>query len=224
MQQTSRVPNARFNLVFLSAYCILILIGLFVTSCYWDQVPISEFSPTTISSLNETEQNALWQLKSVQMLSRCWCDFQSTPFFGYPNVTEWERDSIRAAIEAANLTQPSLPEPAEGEVLEAEQTVEPSVEDTPTTSSWLIHPFASHRMRRWYKWVDFLHGRQEPAIVAQSESSDAPVDDVEPHEGQEQSGQGPESQSSKEELPRFRRKYDLRPYGVDLIVDFGWRR
>jgi hypothetical protein len=156
------------------------------------------------------------------MLSRCWCDFQSTPFFGYPNVTEWERDSIRAAIEAANLTQPSPPEPAkEGQVLEAEQMAEPSVEDTLTTSSWLTHPFASHGMRRWYKWVDILHGRKEPIIVAQS---DAPDDEIELHEGQEQSGQIPDRQSSKETLPWFRRKYDLRPYGVDLIVDFGWRR
>jgi hypothetical protein len=159
------------------------------------------------------------------MLSRCWCDFQSTPFFGYPNVTEWERDSIRAAIEAANLTQSSSPEATkEGEVLEAEQTVEPSLEDNSTTSSWLTYPFASHRMRRWYKWVDILHARQEPVIVAQSTSSDAPVEEIELNEGQEQSGQVPDSQSSKEKLPWLRRKYDLRPYGVDLIVDFGWRR
>jgi hypothetical protein len=156
------------------------------------------------------------------MLSRCWCDFQSTPFFGYPNVTEWERDSIRAAIEAANLTQPSSPEAAkEGQALEAEKTVEPSAEDTPTTSSWLTYPFASHGMRGWYKWVDILHGRQEPVTVAQSESSDALDDEIELREGQEQSGQVPDG---KETLPWLRRKYDLRPYGVDLIVDFGWRR
>ncbi|PVG00719.1 hypothetical protein CPB86DRAFT_754211 [Serendipita vermifera] len=136
-------------------YCVVILISLAVTSCHWSPVPLSEFQSSSLSTLNGTEQQLSGQLKYVEMLSRCWCDFKQTPFFGHYNVTQWEIDSLRAAINGSKSTSSVLDETQSDEF-----------------------PKETH--------------------ITESTSS------------------VPSS------LPWIRTKYDLRPHGIDLIVDFGW--
>ncbi|KIM34048.1 hypothetical protein M408DRAFT_13712 [Serendipita vermifera MAFF 305830] len=135
-------------------YCIAILIGLFLTTCSWSSVTPSAFEQASLSALNATELDVTWQMSSIALLSRCWCDFQRTPFFGYYNTTQWEEDSIKRAVEAANIT------------------------------SALESTASDH--------------------VQSSQSKNPP--------------------SHPEKLPWLRWKYDLRPHGIDLIVDLGWRR
>ena len=63
---------------------------------------------------------------------------------------------------------------------------------------------------------------QLPASELPSHTS-VPSTAKESKDGAEQSSNGPPVVSSVD-LPLFRRKYDLRPYGFSMILDFGWLR
>lgn len=172
---------------------------------------MSGIPQSTLATLNATEQEAAQQLTSIEMISRCWCDFQRTPFFGYYNVTEWEADSIRMAIEAANITQT---EPSKEE--------EMSESEVRTTTShatrWFWtrpkpNPRASHKMSTWTSWMDRLHGNPAISVPQEDEVEQVAEEQV-----------TPAVEPPKQKEPWLRWKYDLRPHGIDLIIDFGWRR
>ncbi|CCA69392.1 hypothetical protein PIIN_03292 [Serendipita indica DSM 11827] len=179
------------------AYCILILVASFLSSCYWSAIPPSSFSPESLSALNATELKAIWDMNSIELLSRCWCDFQRTPFFGHFNETKWEIDSLKAATEAANLTSYMEPDPAQ-----------------PTKET------------RWTRWIDSIWWQPDPIIPKQpvdNRMDSASANAVNSPDPAHQVDTTPSPIHSRP-LSRLRRKYDLRPYGIDLILDFGWQR
>jgi len=147
------------------------------------------------------------------MLSRCWCDFQRTPFFGYYNVTEWEIDSLKEAAQAANITS-ALNILQEPEVLDDQKT--PNLEHSQTVS---------HHKRVW-RWISKLRENLEnrlPGLRAKV-GPGSTEGGSEWKEKEQNTPKVDDSSGRQESLPWLRWKYDLRPYGIDLIVDLGWRR
>lgn len=103
-------------------HCIIVLATLFVTSCHWSAVPANTIPPEVFDRLNITLTNSTdpqWvpfnaqrELKwdqSIQLLSRCWCDFTRTPFFDNLDVRVWETDSVLAHPMSAPLEPSPLP-------------------------------------------------------------------------------------------------------------------
>lgn len=190
-----------------SPYCIAILIGLFLTTCSWSSMPPSAFETTSLSALNVTELNATWQMTSIAMVSRCWCDFQRTPFFDYYNVTEWEINSIKQSIEVSST-------------LELLSEADVSVDQESPIDQRSAHGAHS----RVWKWVSGLkEGLGKNLSGGHFKHSD---DQKEMPEitGPVQVPQNERPPTRQETLPWLRWKYDLRPHGIDLIVDLGWRR
>lgn len=152
-------------------------------------------------------------MTSIALLSRCWCDFQRTPFFGYYNVTEWEVESLKQAAEAANISS----------ALNLVQETETPADAQSLTSNY--SQVQAHHRRVW-KWIGTLRkslGGNLPG--SRSIPGDGSVVETSEMTRQPQStSQGDDPVNKKEVLPWLRWKYDLRPHGIDLIVDFGWRR
>jgi hypothetical protein len=149
-------------------------------------------------------------MTSIALLSRCWCDFQRTPFFGYYNVTEWEVESLKQAAKAANISS------ALNLVQEAEA---PADAQSLTSNYSRVH---AHHRRVW-KWIGTLRkslGGNLPGLRSIPRDGNM-VETSEVIGGPQSTSQG---DIKREALPWFRWKYDLRPHGINLIVDLGWRR
>ncbi|KAL1720958.1 hypothetical protein EV715DRAFT_288879 [Schizophyllum commune] len=88
-------------------YCIILISTIFLSSCYWQPLPID--SPLTVpwsaeittfrdalrAALGDDYDPALPIPQYIRPLDRCWCDLTGgmlEPF----NVSQWERDSVMA--------------------------------------------------------------------------------------------------------------------------------
>ncbi|KAI5897528.1 uncharacterized protein SCHCODRAFT_02609550 [Schizophyllum commune H4-8] len=88
-------------------YCIILISTIFLSSCYWQPLPID--SPLTVpwsaeittfrdalrAALGDDYDPALQIPQYIRPLDRCWCDLTDgmlEPF----NVSQWERDSVMA--------------------------------------------------------------------------------------------------------------------------------
>ncbi|KAL1732598.1 hypothetical protein EV714DRAFT_270526 [Schizophyllum commune] len=88
-------------------YCIILISTIFLSSCYWQPLPID--SPLTVPwsaeittfrdalrvALGDDYDPALPIPQYIRPLDRCWCDLTGgmlEPF----NVSQWERDSVMA--------------------------------------------------------------------------------------------------------------------------------
>ncbi|KAG8784403.1 hypothetical protein FRC15_003309 [Serendipita sp. 397] len=208
-------------------YCILIIASLFVSSCYWSAISLSAFQPASIATFNSTEQEALWKAGSIQLLSRCWCDFQRTPFFGYHNTTQWEIDSLQAAVDSMNIT--ITPSQGEGDVTETVQEAEnPRSTSSSFSQRWfsVSDEYSSSSTRTGRKWIDTIWRYKEEESNLER-STAAPAADNFAHPEDAGSASAPEKvlnlpDGDSKPSHWLRRKYDLRSHGIDLIVDFGW--
>jgi hypothetical protein len=73
----------------------------------------------------------------------------------------------------------------------------------------------------WLQWFSKFSGSISTSLISEGNQPVRPLKET--LRGTET--QKPESGSSvPSPLPWLRRKYDLRPHGIDLIVDFGWNR
>jgi hypothetical protein len=125
-------------------------------------------------------------------------------------VTEWEVESLK---QAANISS----------ALNLVQEAEPPA-DVQSLSSNYSQVHAHHR--RVWKWIGTLR-KSLGGNLPGSRSIPGDVDMVETSEvigGSQSATQGDDPSVKRETLPWLRWKYDLRPHGIDLIVDLGWRR
>ncbi|KAF9456796.1 hypothetical protein BDZ94DRAFT_1274742 [Collybia nuda] len=208
-------------------YCIVLLTTLFVSSCYWQPFPLDSplSSPwdnnitTFAEALNATITSSYPKpLPDVmQTVDRCWCDFSAGGFFEPFNVSHWEHVSIerlkeelehrQKAEDTVSQTMESLDVPTETVLMPRTAAPSPTTAQTQnarTTSidywALLFYPFYSRPNHR--------HERMpEPSTPRTSASSNPKL-----------------SSHSITSLPLIRKEYDLRPYGLGIVVDFGWAR
>ncbi|KAF4572522.1 hypothetical protein EYR36_007029 [Pleurotus pulmonarius] len=231
-----------------SFYCIILLTTLFISSCYWQPftldtplaIPWSENITTFGAALNATLSKDLQNItlpSTIRVIDRCWCDFSTNGFFEPYNVTQWEWNSVdklKTDLEkqaAATLMLEFAEKKHDGEFASPAASLTTSQVDMPRTAA--SNPASqtptqySNRptFLRQVLWVllwplvpkpDFGVPVHLPhGFVPQPDPSDASaaispeISSMEP----------PESF-----LPLFRREYDLRPYGLNITIDFGWSR
>nr|GAT57523.1 predicted protein [Mycena chlorophos] len=137
----------------------------------------------------------------VRTLDRCWCDVWTGGFFEPFNVSQWEEASIlRLATELTTAHHPEVNETETKMVLTNTTMVDVLAAPTPNPSGPQPKTSMLGRARSAVKAVReqlrWPRRRREPAVPAPSPPAGA--------------------------LPALRWEYDLRSYGVGLVVDFAW--
>ncbi|KAJ7651942.1 hypothetical protein DFH06DRAFT_1048551 [Mycena polygramma] len=208
-------------------YCIVVLVTLFFSSCYWQPFPIDSplSSPwadnitTFAEALNATlvtpYDKPLPPVMST--LDRCWCDLWGGGFFDPYNVSEWERSSVLkladelererkaelAAEQAVTLDEKEEDVPTATEVETMPRTAAPD----PSPSSRRDSPIRV-ASNMWDLVVPYIRSAR---AIAESSVPLFKMDNV----------TAPEPVES---LPALRWEYDLRPYGLGVVLDLGWTR
>ena len=198
-----------------------------MSSCYWQPfptdspltVPWSDNITTFSEALNSTLMpNHSYTLPTViRAVDRCWCDFSMGSFWEPFNVSQWEyltvqrvrRDLERQqkdadAVLTANVTQ--IPKSINDNMSAPDQTLlSPSNYTVSTSAFW-----------SWLMNFPQRSQRASTAETRETEPSSLPV------EAQNTTSAPQTTRPSN--LPSIRQEYDLRPYGIGLIVDLGWSR
>ena len=201
-------------LFFSSFYCIILLTALFLSSCYWQPVPHTS-SVSSSWATNATFATVLASVLSspiaaplpavIRLADRCWCDVSSSNLFEPFDIARWERASVEQLKEelerdAARIQQLS------SNADESGLLNKPDDGDSSTQSQSLKSKLTSQTP---------TSPGPSPPTVEPSSTLENPAGSPSPN--------GPPVVSSVD-LPLFRRKYDLRPYGFSMVLDFGWSR
>jgi hypothetical protein len=217
-----KVIAVKHRLILFSFYCIVLLTTLFVSSCYWQPFPID--SPLTIpwsdnittfsEALNSTLMpNYPYALPTVmRAVDRCWCDFSMGGFWEPFNVSQWEyltvqrvrRDLERQqkdAVIAANIP------------MSANDNMSVSLNQT-----LLSPPNSTVSAPSFWSWLRNFPPGSQHASTAETRETDPSLF----AEGQNTTSTPQTMRPSN--LPLIRQEYDLRPYGIGLVVDLGWSR
>ncbi|THU90749.1 hypothetical protein K435DRAFT_830088 [Dendrothele bispora CBS 962.96] len=193
-------------------YCIILLGTLFLSSCYWQPFPLdtplskpwSENITTFAEALNATlSPSYSGPIPSViHLVDRCWCDVSTGSFFEPFNVTHWELSSVYKLKDRLERQQPAGSINSSDNLLVAQnhtkisgdmpQTMPPSL---PT--DW---PKSSYNILKAANIWSLFKPRQHEDVPSSLETNSAPEDGS--------------------NVPS-RTEFDLRPYGVGLMVDFG---
>jgi hypothetical protein len=206
-------------------YCIVLLSALFVSSCYWQPFPTdnalaspwSENITTFSQALNTSMSDFHEPLPSVmRVVDRCWCDFSTGSVFQPFNVSQWEHASLtklKASLERQMMTE----DVKEMEPWKTENdskwnlTVSPGARDTTTS---LPLPRTSHGTPRGLlSIVRLIYGQVNTGRSVSSH----PAPEFSTTESYRS-----KPPSFRTVLSLLRREYDLRSYGLDVIIDFGW--
>ncbi|KAI0045741.1 hypothetical protein FA95DRAFT_1560870 [Auriscalpium vulgare] len=205
-------------------YCIILLTALFLSSCYWQPVPID----TPVSSAWSIASNATITTFAsalaavaaesrpavVRLADRCWCEMSASKLFEPFDIAKWESASVEALKEEMEEERKFV------EMLNATVgTLEGTSADTEEEGLVIDHPkpkkshgglFSSFK-------TPFSHRKTTPTP---SPASTPPTPVAEEAAVEET----PVPATPTEKLPLIRREYDLRPYGLSMVVDFGWSR
>jgi len=201
-------------------YCIVLLTTLFVSSCYWQPFPIdnplttpwSDNITTFSEALNSTLMpNYSYALPTVvRAVDRCWCDFSMGSFWEPFNISQWEyltvqrvRRELERQQKDADVTQIPL-STNDSMSVPLNQTLLPSNSTVSTSTFW-------SRLR------NFPRGSQQALTAETRETEPSLLVEA-------QSIKSAPQAMSPSNLPFIRQEYDLRPYGIGLVVDFGWSR
>jgi len=217
-------------------YCIVLLTTLFVSSCYWQPFPmnnplskpwsenITTFTDALHASLPHTDR----PLPSVMhVVDRCWCDFSAGGFFEPFNVSRWEEISVERF--KADLVRRQEAEDTVGQDLADNATVSglsAGHPDKPTEDPSKAAPIQPPsppavegiwtRLQKFSRWKFESLSSDHTSLSNSKPSHDPP------------SKRLPDVQQTptvtQEKLPLIRREYDLNPYGLDMVIDFGWTR
>ena len=154
----------------------------------------------------------------MRAVDRCWCDFSMGSFWEPFNVSHWEYLTVQRvrrdlecqqkdanAVLTANITQ--IPMSTNDNMSLPIQTLV-----SPSNSTVSTYTF-------WSRLMNFPRGSQHASTeeTRETEPSSLPVET-------QNSTTGAPQTMRPSNLPFIRQEYDLRPYGVGLIVDLGWSR
>ncbi|KAJ7922986.1 hypothetical protein B0H13DRAFT_1981149 [Mycena leptocephala] len=208
-------------------YCIVVLVTLFFSSCYWQPFPLdgplstpwTDNITTFADALNATLPASYDKPLPLVMntLDRCWCDLWGGGFFDPYNVSQWERSSIlKLADELESERRAELAaEQATSDLKDEEEPTPTEVETMPRTAA--PDPSPSARRESPIRGVAAnMWNLVHPYILsarafAESTTPLFKMDNVTAAE-------------PVKSLPSLRWEYDLRTYGLGVVVDFGWTR
>ena len=204
----------------------MVLTALFLSSCYWQPVTLDTplYRPwndniTTFGHALKVmlPQNSTLDVPVVQFVDRCWCDVTNKVFFQPFNVTQWEVDSLKFYVEDAVRQQRKE---AEKKTKVVTAPTEPQTNSTqqPSQPALLMSDVASLYnivLSRWKLMFTPSNG-SHPAVSAITSSLSQTIPPA------------PEPTTTyvptrdQRSLPWYQREYSLRPYGFDVVFEFGW--
>ncbi|TFK30687.1 hypothetical protein FA15DRAFT_751697 [Coprinopsis marcescibilis] len=207
-------------------YCIVLLTTLFVSSCYWQPFPLETSLSTPWGDNITTFADALRSALSpnyteplpttIRPADRCWCDLMSGSFFQPFNVSRWEHQSVvRLRDELERRQQDVLQDSSS-----FNSTTTPTEFDTDSTPRKTRSPLDRHPLLSFHipslKFPTFrsLWSATQVPVSEDPSFSSAPATPT----PETKPAPGPLSSF----LPFLQKEYDLRPYGLDLIIDFRW--
>ena len=211
--------NKQVHIYYYSFYCIVLLTTLFVSSCYWQPFPVDNPLTTPWSENITTFADALQAslpsnytrtLPSVmRAVDRCWCDFSGN-FFEPFNVSHWEYLSIQRVSQDL-LRQEKLESNATDESM-GQQETQLVLPRAARGLGFSLKPSHSHKF-----WSLFSHpsGRRKSELSSNPQIRPPTAVDV-------STSMVTTSLPSPSLAGRAPREYDLRPYGLGMIVDLGW--
>ncbi|KAI0294794.1 hypothetical protein BC826DRAFT_1010492 [Russula brevipes] len=208
-------------------YCIILLTALFLSSCYWQPIPLispvssswatdATFATVLTAALPSSISASLPAV--IRLADRCWCDVSSSRLFEPFEITRWEqasveqlkkeleRDAARAELLSTSTGEPGSPN---------EPTSSPPA--TNGTGSIVESPLSASKLPP--------HTPSPLSTPPELSSTKAPIEQSSTHQipTEQRLPNGPPVVATVD-LPLLRRKYDLRPYGFSMVLDFGWSR
>lgn len=199
-----------------SFYCIVLLTALFVSSCYWQPLPIHSPLSTPLSNTIKTFADALnasapnvfqsWQTPVIiKLTDRCWCDFSHGSLFEPFNLTRWEllsverlRDHLVRKAARNDMGEEGQPGTTTSKNYTTEEPAAPT--PAPPVSKSAI---STLRSTFWRAQSEEAPNVSEIQHIHLPPSPPAPV---------------------SEDRHIAYGEFDLEPYGFDLILDFRWTR
>lgn len=163
--------------------------------------------------------NSTLDVPVVQFVDRCWCDVTNKVFFHPFNITQWEVDSLKFYVEdtvrqqkkeaekTRLATETTLSQPAN----DTQQPVEPGLLRSDVVGLWKIV------LSRW-KFMFTPSSETSPSVTT-STTLLHPQPTPLPSEPTTVAYVPLRDHKS---LPWWQREYSLRPYGSDIIFEFGW--
>lgn len=143
----------------------------------------------------------------IRLADRCWCDVSSSRLFEPFDIARWERTSVEQLKEEIERDAACAEQLSSADVGKSKEVDSPAingtgsiVESQPPVSGPPSHTHISSTSEPLSN-----NDRVEQSSTFQNPSNGPPV-------------------VRSVDLPLFRRKYDLRPYGFSMILDFGWSR
>ncbi|ESK88949.1 hypothetical protein Moror_13202 [Moniliophthora roreri MCA 2997] len=222
-------------------YCIVLLGTLFISTCYWQPLPLetplsrpwSDNITTFGDALNDSLiSSGYWLSKYAQPLpsvihpvDRCWCDFAAGTFFEPFNTTNWEILSVKRVKEGL---QRRVRSEEEKESLEAEEVVQVTKPDEQATETEkemprTVSPYTTALSRASSMW-----GRNSNGTISVTGSIHSHVLKAleflgsSRHKSRSDEVQHPSRPENSTSLRPFRKEYNLQPYGVGIVIDFNW--
>lgn len=214
------------HLISRSFYCIILLTALFLSSCYWQPIPLT----TSVSSswaINATFATALTAVLStspsiplpavIRLADRCWCDVSSSRLFEPFDIARWEHTSVEQLKEEVEREAARVEQLTSNEG-QTDSSNEPDSPPPATNGKGFIgesQPSSSEPSSL----------TSTPSTAPAPSSTTVTIDQCTPCQisAVPQPSNGPPIIPSVD-MPLFRRKYDLRTYGFSMILDFGWSR
>jgi hypothetical protein len=160
----------------------------------------------------------------MQVVNRCWCDLSSGNFFEPFSVSEWEHISIRRVVSELE-NNAKIAEEKQRALEVSDDTGATTSEANPSTTS----EFASTNVTHVEEPKVTLVPSRPPASKGWLSTlfdchSSLPTPSPLGIPSKDHITRTPPYIPPKEKLPLLRREYDLRQYGLDMIIDFGWSR
>jgi hypothetical protein len=144
----------------------------------------------------------------MRAVDRCWCDFSAASLFEPFNVSHWEYLSVQRLlheIDRPKLLDDSLPQDNTDTKFHSKDLNSTIVGASTTTSKsrfWSrLTPFYSKAFRSG----DPSPLEEKPANIQVSVNATKPM-----------------AIDSPTTAPLIRQEYDMRPYGLGIIIDFRW--
>lgn len=164
----------------------------------------------------------------IPIVDHCWCDLTSGKFFEPYDMSRWEMDSVvrlKEELEVQQLLKKRIEEFEKG-IGSEDGLATDAARNSTNPSSSLVNKTST--VARWTSLLNtmfpFLH-RPEPSATIETPVNSAPSVPI-PTETSTPSVAPSISlaQATPTHLPLLRREYDLRSYGFEMVVDFGWSR
>lgn len=157
----------------------------------------------------------------MRAADRCWCDFSSGSLFEPFNISRWEHISVQKVKEDLEASK----KVEEARALEvARETVNDTAQATPTAGHSAT-PFPTNPTPSRSGWAILRGANSSTNESSVGTGSDQPP----PIESFPSPHQSPALKTTRPpyidaNLPLLRKEYDLRAFGMDMVIDFRWSR